>query len=144
MVVYRRWYSNNLGGAPNTDSMPISISSDGGLTWTILEDVVENAGVWVERRFRVADFVAPSATVQLRFQARDLATGSLVEAGVDFVRLETAACPKNPSDINGDGRVDAADLSELLNAWGAAGATDVDGSGTTDAADLSVVLSNWV
>lgn len=143
MVVYRRWYSNNLGGAPNTDSMPISISSDGGLTWTILEDVVENAGVWVERRFRVADFVAPSANVQLRFQARDLATGSLVEAGVDFVRLETAACPKNPSDINGDGRVDAADLSELLNAWGAAGATDVDGSGTTDAADLSVVLSNW-
>ena len=47
-----------------------------------------------------------------------------------------------PADLNGDGNVNAADLSELLGAWGTAGG-DVDGSGSTDAADLAVLLGAW-
>jgi aminopeptidase S len=142
-IVYRRWYSNNLGGAPNADSMPVSISGDGGASWVLLETVVENAGAWVERSFRVADFVAPSANVRLRFEARDLGTGSLVEAGVDFVRVVVEGCPAVPADLNGDGTVDSADLGILLAAWGLPGATDLDGSGATDSADLGILLSGW-
>ncbi|MEY3023059.1 MAG: hypothetical protein RIS86_2257 [Planctomycetota bacterium] len=47
-----------------------------------------------------------------------------------------------PADLNGDGNVNAADLSELLGAWGTAGG-DVDGNGSTDAADLAVLLGAW-
>lgn len=50
----------------------------------------------------------------------------------------------NPADLNGDGSVNASDLSILLNAWGAAGGVgDIDGNGTVNAADLSALLSAW-
>ncbi len=144
-VSYRRWYSNNQGSAPNADSMPIAISSDGGVTWITLEDVSENASAWVEKSFRVADFVTPSANVRLRFQARDLATGSVVEAGVDFVRVLTSGCPEtgDPADLNNDGAVDSQDLAMLLNNWGNPGVGDIDGNGAVESADLAVVLNNW-
>jgi murein tripeptide amidase MpaA len=142
-ISYRRWYSNNLGGAPNADSMPISISGDGGATWVLLEDVSENAGAWVEKSFRVADFVTPGAAVRLRFVARDLGQGSLVEAGVDFVRVVAQGCPPVAGDLDGDGAVGGADLALLLAAWGGSGAADLDGSGTVDAGDLSILLDLW-
>ena len=51
--------------------------------------------------------------------------------------------PSNPADLNGDGAVNAADLSILLSAWGSAGPGDVNGDGTVNAADLSILLSSW-
>ena len=143
VLSYRRWYSNNLGGAPNADSMPVQISGDGGATWATVEDVTENASAWVERQFPIASFVQPTANLKLRFQARDLAAGSLVEAGVDTVRVLLEGCPTVAGDLNSDGVVDAADLAILLNGWGASGATDLDGSGATDAADLALLLNAW-
>ena len=144
VISYRRWYSNNLGGAPNEDSMPVQISGDGGGTWVQLELVAENAGAWVEKSFRVADFVTPSATVRVRFQARDLATGSLVEAGVDDVRVGVSGCPAtNPADLNGDGAVNGADLATLLGNWGNPGIGDIDANGVVDAADVAQLLGAW-
>jgi hypothetical protein len=52
---------------------------------------------------------------------------------------EGSACP---TDLDGDGFVSAADLSELLASWGGAGG-DVDGDGTTSASDLSELLAAW-
>lgn len=49
----------------------------------------------------------------------------------------------NPYDLNGDGVVDAADLSTLLAQWGGAGNADLDGDGLVGAADLAMLLSNW-
>jgi hypothetical protein len=48
-------------------------------------------------------------------------------------------------DINGDGVVNAADLSSLLSAWGTttANLADLDGNGIVGASDLSLLLSNW-
>lgn len=51
--------------------------------------------------------------------------------------------PPCPADLDGNGAVDAADLSGLLSAWGTAGAGDIDGSGSVDAADLAVLLAAW-
>jgi glucose/arabinose dehydrogenase len=49
----------------------------------------------------------------------------------------------NPADLDGNGIVDAADLSILLGAWGSAGPGDLDNSGGVDAADLSILLGAW-
>ncbi|MCE2881084.1 MAG: hypothetical protein LW636_01800 [Planctomycetaceae bacterium] len=49
----------------------------------------------------------------------------------------------SPADLNGDGVVNAADLSILLGGWGQSGSTDIDGDGTTNAADLSILLGAW-
>jgi peptidoglycan/xylan/chitin deacetylase (PgdA/CDA1 family) len=50
-------------------------------------------------------------------------------------------------DINGDGKVDALDLSTLLTNWNKTSATaaqgDLNGDGTVDALDLSTLLTNW-
>jgi hypothetical protein len=48
-----------------------------------------------------------------------------------------------PGDVNGDGKVDAADLALLLSGWGLSGASDLDGDGITGPADLAILLSNW-
>ena len=56
----------------------------------------------------------------------------------------SASCASPPSpDLNGDGRVDGADLAMILAGWGLSGATDLDGSGLTDGADLAIVLASW-
>ncbi len=48
------------------------------------------------------------------------------------------------ADINGDGRVDAADLSAILAAWGTVNAgADVNEDGSIDGADLALVLALW-
>ncbi len=47
-----------------------------------------------------------------------------------------------PTDLDGNGVTDAADLAMLLNAWGTGG-IDLNGDGLTDAADLAVLLNGW-
>jgi hypothetical protein len=56
--------------------------------------------------------------------------------------LLVTCTPSCPADLNGDGVVDASDLSTMLGAWGTA-AGDVDNDGTTNASDIAVLLSAW-
>ena len=141
-VSYWRWYSNNQGSAPGEDSMPVLISNNGGASWVQLELVTENAGAWVQKSFRISDFVTPTANMKLRFVARDLLNGSIVEAAVDDVQVINYDCSV-AADINRDGKVDGADLGLLLSGWGQAGATDLNQDGTTNGADLGQLLSAW-
>ena len=50
----------------------------------------------------------------------------------------------NPADVNGDGVVNAADLAQVLGAWGTnAAASDINRDGTVDAQDLASLLAEW-
>ncbi|MGP1346308.1 MAG: choice-of-anchor B family protein [Phycisphaerales bacterium] len=143
---YQRWYSNDLGAAPNSDSMPIEISNNGGSTWSPLELVTENAGAWVRKEFRIADFITPTSTMRLRFIARDLDPGSVVEAGVDDVEIFFYRCdpfPTIPGDLNQSCTVDSNDLAILLGAFGNSPAGDLNDDGVTDSDDLAILLSNF-
>jgi choice-of-anchor B domain-containing protein len=143
-VSYWRWYSNDQGSNPNEDSMPISISNDGGVTWTQLELVSTNSNAWVQRSFRISDFVVPTTIMKVRFVARDIGVGgSIVEAAIDDFQVIRYSCNANPADLNGDRVVNGADLGHLLAGWGQPGRTDLNGSGTTDGADLGMMLSAW-
>jgi hypothetical protein len=46
-------------------------------------------------------------------------------------------------DLNGDGQVNASDLTALLAAWGSSGDSDINGDGTVDGLDLSELLAQW-
>ena len=109
IVSYRRWYSNDFGADPNNDVMPIEISNNGGSSWTLLENVTENAGVWVYREFTISDYVTPSSNMQLRFIAGDLNAGSVVEAGIDELRVGSISCKNAPEPPSND------DCSNVLN-----------------------------
>lgn len=51
------------------------------------------------------------------------------------------AGPSLACDFNGDAQCDAADLDALYENWGGGGAFDVDGNGTVEAADISAWLT---
>jgi murein tripeptide amidase MpaA len=125
-VSYARWYSNNQGSAPNADTMGVFISNNGGTTWYLLEGVATNAGQWVRPSFTVGGFVAPTATMRLRFVASDLGAGSIVEAGVDDVRVQIIGCAPD-LDLNQDGNADQDDVTYLINVVaGGANPTGID------------------
>jgi exonuclease III len=48
-----------------------------------------------------------------------------------------------PSDLNGDGFVNATDLAILLAQWGGNGSADIDGDGSVGGSDLAVLLASW-
>jgi len=79
--------------------------------------------------------------------AGQVAYEAWVEAGKSApVAMDTATIAlttANPADLNGDGAVNAADLSILLSNWGTPGPGDINGDGIVNAADLSILLSNW-
>lgn len=58
--------------------------------------------------------------------------------------LTITPVPAIPGDINGDGVVNAADLSVMLAAWGSSLAiADLNGDGLVDGNDLGLLLSAW-
>ena len=142
---YDRWYSNDFGASPGQDSMQIFISNDAGASWTLVEDVNENANAWVTVDFVLEDVIAPTDQMRMRFVASDLGDGSVVEAGVDNLRVFGIECDESvPGDLNGDGLVNGTDLGLLLIAWGTNDAdADLDGSGTVGGDDLGLMLANW-
>ena len=87
-----------------------------------------------------------------------IVTGGLSETGEAAFRLDFADGSSGhfvaslraaafPGDLNGDGRVDLADLGILLADFGctppATCPGDIDGDGDTDLADLGILLSNF-
>ncbi len=98
IISYARWYSNSFGGDPHNDTMTVQITNNGTL-WTTVETVgpVNQAdGGWFTNSFKVSDYITPSATIKVRFNASDLGSGSVVEAAVDAFKVETLNCtPSN-------------------------------------------------
>jgi fibronectin type 3 domain-containing protein len=102
-IRYKRYYSNNTGATPGTDSWKVDLSTDDGASWTPIENTTaSDAGlVFTQFEFPLGG-IAPTANMRVRFVAADLADGSLVEAVVDDFELVDATggcdgCPAPPS-----------------------------------------------
>jgi hypothetical protein len=97
---YWRWFANRDLGEDTGDFFRADVSSDGGATWVNLEtlDTNESAAVWTEREFDLKSVVPLTSGMRLRFQAADgTATGNLIEAAVDEVRIERFVCDDTPA-----------------------------------------------
>ncbi|MEM6672340.1 MAG: S8 family serine peptidase [Planctomycetota bacterium] len=118
-VSFAAWL--NSGGA---DVMDVDISTNDGATWTPL-DVLTDTNGWEVFTYRVLDVASPTAQTRLRFSIADLGTASVVEAGIDFLRIVgidcnsdvvgSAYCVSNPNssglaaEIRGEGSADPLD-----------------------------------
>lgn len=71
-------------------------------------------------------------------------TGGTYFGAAATATLQRFAEPQVYGDINGDGQINAADLSAVLAAWGSSNAAaDLNVDGTVDARDLAIVLYLW-
>jgi hypothetical protein len=151
-ISYFRWaYSSGA------DVLTVSITNDANSptpTWVNVENVAHTSNgqttAWEGHSFRVSDFVAPTSTVQVRFRANDVDTGSVVEAGVDLFRVEkflcslvpTCACP---GDVSDNGGVDGADMQGFIDCMFGGGANcicaDIDPGLGLDTADIAAFVT---
>jgi len=69
------------------------------------------------------------------------ANGVYRDAAPVSIELQVGAPPAG--DLNGDFRVDGADLGILLGQWGGPGSGDLNGDGRVDGADLGILLGAW-
>ena len=152
-ISYARWYSNNTGGSPNADIFEVFVSDDDGANYVLVETVgpagAGTSGGWIETGFNVGDFVSLTSTIRVKFVASDLGGGSIVEAGIDDVRILGVSCSTAdcPADVNGDGLASPADFTAWLGCFNDPGSApfcdraDVNGSGAVDPADFTAWLA---
>ena len=147
-ISYARWFNCATGSNANADTMLVEISGDNGANWVTLETVgpTGTASGWTRRTFAIANYVDPSAQVKIRFTTSDAGAASVVEAGIDSVRVLADAglgwCGKE-GDFDQDGVVGASDLSLMLLMWELPGITDLDGDGVTAGGDVALELLNF-
>jgi hypothetical protein len=151
-INYARYF---VSGA--TDRMQVEVSNDDGGSWTLVEDNEPDPSGWVEASFVVADFVAPTADVRVRFSVADEPNNSFCEAGVDaFLIVETlcgegGGCVREPAwlcdgDVDGDAQVNPVDSGLVQAAFGSGDDQDLcnydlDCDGQINPVDSGIVQS---
>jgi len=67
---------------------------------------------------------------------------ALAASGIPIF-VASDGCGGDPADLDGDGRVNGADLAAVLGNWGGSGVGDVNGDGVVNANDLAAILGAW-
>ena len=123
-VSYYRWYTNHVGDNPGTDHWMVEVSSDGGQSWSTLENTSESDDSWVQKNFLLASMgIQLTNQVQFRLIAEDIANegdsgsgGSIVEAAIDeFILATFDSVSYSPGDVNLDGTLNILDVVMLVN-----------------------------
>lgn len=118
LLSYWRWYVNDAGDNPENDNWHVDVSDDGGNTWTVIENTSSSWREWKYNRILLSEYISLSNTMKLRFIAEDINGGSIVEAALDDILIQSIsynAC-ENDGDLNGDGGVDVLDVVNAVNA----------------------------
>lgn len=148
------WYANNGNGAVD-DSMTIQISNNNGNNWTTVRTLgpgdAQAGGGWFTYSYELDTiFASPSSQVRVRFNVSDTGDGSIVEAGVDDIRLEQRSCEDVDAGCSAAdlaepfGSLDFFDVSAFLTAYNSADpAADFNGDGSFDFFDVSGFLSTF-
>lgn len=138
-VRYWRWFSNHTGANPNTDVFRAQISNNGGTTWSDVETVGPTGqaanGGWYLHQFRVADFVAPTAQVRVKFIVEDLGGDSEIEAALDDFAVFEVMC----------GSTGAVYCSAKLNSQGCLPSISATGlASVSSAAPFTITANNLI
>ena len=118
LVHYARWYYNNDGFFPHSDTMMVFVSNNEGIDWTPVEfigPIEEASGGWYEHSFWARDFLPLTSKMRFMFTARDVKS-TIIEAAVDAFSIMSYHCQAYVcGDINGNGLVNILDATMLIN-----------------------------
>lgn len=92
IVTYARWMFCSDAASPANRDFLVTEVNNGSSGWVQVGQTFDTGGFWEVVSFRVSDFVAPSATVQVRFRVAD-AGASVTEAGIDNFSVTKLICP---------------------------------------------------
>jgi choice-of-anchor B domain-containing protein len=84
IINYHRWFFNGGGSGIPNDSLIVKL--DNGISTVTLEVVTAsspNSSQWVNKSFRVLDYLPLTANTRIIFETADKSPGHIVEAGVD-------------------------------------------------------------
>ena len=85
------WFWLFTSTADLGDYLDVWLSNDGGGNWTLARHITGMHNDWEEAAIRIADYVAPTSQMEVRFVASDQASFSVVEAALDDLTLYDAA-----------------------------------------------------
>jgi hypothetical protein len=83
---YWRWF---VDATRYDDTLSVAVSADDGASWVELERVYRTEEGWVGRSLDLGAVIPLTAQVRLRLRTCDGGGGSLLEAGLDDVRITT-------------------------------------------------------
>jgi hypothetical protein len=106
---------------------------ESGLTWTSSRDGALGSG----RLLPIRDLSVGAHTITLR------GTDSGFLFAERAIAITITARTFNNGDFNGDGAVDASDMTILLSSWGSNGSADINADGIVGSEDLAARLSFW-
>ena len=133
IVSYARWFRNDDRDA---DRLRVEFSDNGGLTWSLAENVADTPG-WVVAAIRVSDVVDVTDEFRVRFLATDNPNNSVTEAGIDAFRVIVDGGSACRADFDGNGTLDIFDFLAFQNAFAAGDlAADFDGDGSLSIFDF--------
>ena len=152
-ISFDLWYVNQETQPTQFDTFTVQVTNN-GTGWITALSVMGGVDLqqWVNHSFNVADFVVPSATVQVRFIATDSPNNSVTEAGIDNFAVSTFSCGSGATtfrrgDINGDSSTDISDAIGLLQGLfdpafplGCTDSADANDDGLNNIADAIRVL----
>lgn len=81
-----QWFMDH-GREPNNDAAVVSVSNDAGQSWRTVDTATSSRQAWRRVQFRLRDYVAPSARVQLRIVASDQPDDSDCEVLIDDLKI---------------------------------------------------------
>ncbi len=114
VLQYARWFYCDDTVEPAKDLLDVLISTDGGASWSLLEQV-SSGTEWVFRTVHVKDYVLPTDSIRLCFSVADLPNDSHTEAAVDRVYVFDLPCEVPPTgDLNCDGEVNVFDIDPFV------------------------------
>jgi hypothetical protein len=129
IIRYTRWHYNDTA---DTDAHTVELSNNNGTSWVTVESIANKAGGWVERSFRVSDYVTPTNQIKVRFSVSDQPNNSVTEAALDEFwaeRLDCQAIQASATVRNGTG-INALVFASLTDpVLGALWTSQIDASG---------------
>jgi len=107
LASFYHWLYSSAGD----DEIAVDVSNDDGTSWVPL-GTLGPVTAWTLSEIRLADYVAPTNLVRLRFSVVDTGADTLTDAGLDDVRVVVPSCsnPFGKGDMDCDGQVTNADI----------------------------------